>query len=585
MPLDALTLRALTAELSPRIVGSKIDRVQQPARDVILLSLRGRGENLRLVLSAAVGSARLHITETRYENPQTPPMFCMLLRKHLQGGKITGLTQLPGERVVVLAMQCYDELGFSVEKRLVLEMIGRATNLILLQEDGLIVDCLRRVDAGMNPRRQVLPGLVYRTPPQQDKLDFFAVDDGERRARWASASEDAAADDWLLRTFSGLSPLLARELCYRTFGDTAPRVGALAPEQRDAFPAAMEALCDVARAGEFTPWMVTEAGRPRDFSCIPIHQYGPEAGEAMADFSTLLDAFYARREKQENMRRRAQSLTKTVRTARDRTARKLALQEAELKKTALRDEKRKFGDLITANLYRMERGASVLRTEDYYTEGCPEIEIPLDALKTPQQNAAAYYKEYTKAKTAEKYLSALIAAGRADLDYLNSVLDALSRAEGEADLSELRRELVETGYIKTQKGAKKEREKASKPLHFRSSAGLEIWVGCSNIQNDALTTRQARRTDLWLHAQKIHGSHVIVCAQGQEVDAATLEEAASLAALYSQAGDGAKIPVDYTQVRNVKKPAGARPGQVIYTDQRTILAAGDEELARKLRVD
>ena len=571
MPLDAVCLAALTRELRGRIIGMRIDKVQQPERDLLLLSLRGMGSSARLLICAGVGNARLHLTSESFEQPAQPPMFCMLLRKHLVGARIVDVVQPAFERLVHFELDALDELGAPIKRRLTAELMGRNSNLILSDESGRIIDCLRRVDAEMSEKRQVLPGLLYRLPPRQDRPCFFDCTPEERRARWNAAPPEQTADQWLLDTFSGLSPLICRELCHRAFGESAPRVGAL-PEP-DKLPLAMEALAESVAAGEYTPCLLLEADRPRDFSFMPIRQYGAAMRlELFESFSALLEAYYGRRDRAERMKRRSQALTKTVRTARDRLARKLAGQREELRKTEGREVYRRQGDLITAHLWKLKKGDSSLTCEDYFQADCPEISIPLDPLKTPQQNAAKCYKEYNRLKAAEAHLTEQVDKGEKELAYLDSVLDELSRAEGEKELAEIRRELTGTGYLRVQKSGKRERPAEARPMRFVSSTGLEILVGRNNTQNDRLTLRDARRTDVWLHTQKIHGSHVIIRCGGEEPDEQTLTEAACLAVWYSQARGSGKVPVDYTQARFVKKPSGALPGMVIYTDYRTRIA-------------
>ena len=574
MPLDSITLRALAAELRQRAAGARIDKVQQPGRDTVLLSVRGPGGAGRLLLCGGVGTARVHFTEASFENPAQPPMFCMLLRKHLTGARIAAIDQPEGERVLCLTLDAYDEMGVPVTKKLVAEMIGRATNLILVDGEGRIIDCLRRVDLEMNAARQVLPGLLYRPPQKPEKPDFFALSPAERRERLHEGeSRSREPDKLLLDSFSGLSPLVCRELVYRSGGEP------------DRLCAATDALADSVQAGEFTPWMLLQDGRPKDFSFMPIRQYGDAmTGEAFPDFSALLDAFYTRRGQAEEMGRRTQALRKTVKNALGRAQRKLALREEELARTGRREQKRRWGDLITANLYRApKRGAEQMTVEDYYADGCPSVTIPLDPLKTPQQNAAAYYKEYTKAKTAEKYLTGLMEENRRDIAYLGSVLDELDRATGEQDIAAVRAELTATGYLREKRGGKKERFREAAPLRYRSSGGYEILVGRSNAQNDQLTTRTAQRGDLWFHTQKVHGSHVILRCAGEEPDGESIREAAALAATHSQAAQGGKVPVDYTRVKYVRKPGGALPGMVIYTNQTTLFAEADAALAERLR--
>ena len=571
MPLDSVCVSALASELRAQIVGGKIDKVQQPERDTVLLSIRSPFGNVRLALCGGVGNARVHLTDAKYENPAQPPMFCMLLRKHLVGARISALLQPERERIIIFELDGYDEMGISVKKQLVVEMIGRGTNISLVNGDGIIIDCLRRVDAEMSAIRQVLPGLIYRLPISQTKPDFFAATSEERRALWEAYDGQKTPEKWLLETFSCLSPLVCREIVHRCYGDT------------DCLPEAMDALAETVEKGEFVPYMLLAEGKPKDFSFIRINQYGADmSGECFSGFSALLDAFYTRRSQAEDLHRRTQSLRKTVKNARDRVARKLELQRTELEKTAQRDEKRRWADLITANLYRAKGGNS-LTVEDFYEEDYPSVTIPLDPLKTPQQNAAAYYKEYTKAKTAERYLTELIAQNSRDEEYLSSVIDEIDRVKSESDIADIRRELTETGYLRPQKNQAKQKLKETAPLSYVSSGGYEILVGRSNTQNDRLTLKIAHKGDIWLHTQKIHGSHVIIRCAGEDVDDATLTEAASLAALQSQASEGGKVSVDYTRVKFVKKPQGSLPGMVIYTDYSTIIAEADEALAEKLK--
>ena len=572
MPLDAITVTALRRELWEKLEGAKIDKVQQPERDMLILSLRGKTGNFRLLLAAGVGNARVHITRESMENPAEPPMFCMLLRKHLVGARIAALEQPDHERMLVFHLDTRDEMGDLSLKQLVVEMIGRSSNIILLGSDGRIMDCMRRMDFAGDSLRRLLPGMIYRLPPKQDKTDFFSSDADLRRQLTDRADRTVPPEKWLLDSFSGLSPLVCRELSYRCGGSY------------DTLPQQLDALQDAVAAGEFTPWLISEDGKPRDFSFMPIRQYGETVkGESFESFSQLLDAFYARRDRAERQRRRSHELSRSVKTLRDRLARKLAGQREELRRTEGREEIRKNAELITANMYRLKKGDRELLCEDYYEPDCPTVKIPLDALKTPQQNAAAMYKEYNKLKAAEEHLTVLIAQGEKQMDYLNSVLEELSRAETEKDVSDIRRELVETGYIKKQKGAKPEKIKAQAPMRFVSDDGLEILIGRSNTQNDELTTKTARRTDYWLHTQKVHGSHVIIRCDGLEPPERSIEQAASLAAYYSQGRDGGKVPVDYTMVRFVRKPSGALPGMVIYTDYKTILAQADEALVLRLK--
>ena len=574
MPLDAVCLQAVVAELAPQITGSRIEKIQQPARDQVVLLLRG---NRRLLLSAGGGQPRLHLTELPRGNPAQPPMFCMLLRKYLSGGIIESIQQAPLERVVALTVSAADELGERSQFSLILEAVARRANLILADKDGHIIDCLRRIDFEMNPDRQVLPGLFYHLPTPPDKVSPFTVTEEEFAALAAAAGEGAPADQWLVRTVNGLSPLVARELTFRACGSTdAPVTGHTA-----ALWSAFAAWRDTVNEKHFTPAMLKRSGVPMDFTYLHVGQYGGAAEEeTYTSFSRLLDDFYEKREQDERVKQKGQDLVKTASNGAARLRRKIAAQEQELAESKNRDKWRVYGELITANLYRMERGMSRLTAQNYYDPDCADVDIPLDVRLSPQENAAKYFKKYTKAKTAEKYITAQLEKARVELTYLESVLQELTLAESEQDFNDIRAELTDGGYLRAK--GRKQPQRPSKPREFRSTAGLRILVGRNNRQNDRLTGKDAEKWDIWLHTQRIHGSHVILCTGGAQPDEQSLLEAASLAAYFSQAQDGTKVPVDYAPVKFVKKPAGSPPGFVNYTNYKTILADPSEELVKRL---
>ena len=559
MPLDALCLSGVVHELQNALSGAKIDKIYQPGRDEVVLALRAPAGNVKLLLSANPSHPRAHLTQISRENPDKPPMFCMLLRKHLSGARLLELVQPP---------------------------MGRHSNLILLDGEGRIMDCLRRVDSDMSARRQVLPGLFYRLPPAQEKLDPSSLDRAALESALAAAPEESQADKWLLDTFGGLSPLICRELAFRAGGATDARLHQMGEGGRSRLLDELEGLLRSVQENSFTPVMLEKEGHPSDFTFQPISQYGPAVScVPFPSFSALLDRFYEQRENQERVRQRGQDLIRSVTNARDRAARKIGLQEQELAATRDRERLRQFGDIITSNLHAMEKGMSRLTAADFYDPECPQIHIPLDPLLTPQQNAAKYYKEYNKAKTAESILTLQLEKGRRDLDYLNSVLEAIALAEGERDLQEIRQELTDTGYLRRPSKARDRGKRvASKPMEFHSSSGLRISVGKNNTQHDLLTTKQAFKSDLWFHTQKIHGSHVILWTEGGQPDLTSIQEAAQLAAWFSQGRESGKVAVDYTPVKYVKKPGGARPGMVVYTTYETAYVAPDGELARRLRV-
>ena len=577
MPLDAICLQGVVGELAPQLTGSRIEKIQQPARDQIILLLRG---SRRLFLNAGANQPRIHLTEQLRDNPSQPPMFCMLLRKHLSGGIIESIRQEPLERVVTLTVLSSDEMGERSRFTLVWEGMPRRANLILCDRDGRIIDCLRRVDLEAEQDRQVLPGLFYRLPTRQDKRSPLSVTEEEFAALLERAAPDAPLDGWLLDTFTAISPLVARELTVRACGST------------DAPASQGNALWDVfsrwqkdVNENTFTPTLIKRNGSLADFTYGPVTQYGTYAETEIYDsFSHLLDDFYEKREQAERVKQKGRDLLKTATTARDRVRRKLAAQEKELAACLDRDHLRICGELITANLYRMERGQSRLTAQNYYDENCAYMDIPLDVRLSPQENAARYFKQYAKAKTAEKYLTAQLQKGGEELQYLESVLQELAQAESEQDFNDIRTELTDGGYLRGRGKKQLGFQRASKPREFRSSAGLRILVGRNNRQNDRLTTKDADKRDIWLHTQKIHGSHVILCTGGTEPDEQSLMEAASLAAYFSQAQGSTKVPVDYTPVKFVKKPAGAKPGMVVYATYQTMLADPDEELVKRLSV-
>lgn len=576
MPLDAICLQAVVQELKPLLIGQRIDKVQMPTRDQAVLTLRAG----RLLLNAGAGAPRLQMTALARENPAEPPMFCMLLRKHLVGARVADITQPPLERLVRLELDSADDFGRPGHRTLVLEAMGRRSNLILLDEEGRVIDCLRRVDAEMSAARQVLPGLFYMPPASQGRLPVTEETEAGFREKLAAAAPERTIDAFLLDSYFGVSPLIARELSFLAAGETDGRLFGLGPEGERRLWNELERLTADIRENRFTPVGLKRNGEPLDFSYRPIHQYGTAAEQVVYDsFSALMDDFYAQRERAERLRQRGADLTRAATTARDRLRRKLAAQEKEYAQTQERDQLRLYGELITANLYRMERGQRVLEAENYYDPAGGTVSVPLDPLLTPQQNAAKYYKRYNKAKTAEKYLREQMDIARRDLEYLESVLEELERAESDQDFSDIREELRQAGFLRKQ--GKKQISRPAKPLEFRTSAGLRVLVGRSNRQNDRLT-HDADRRDLWLHTQKIHGAHVILCTGGREADETSVREAAGLAAWYSQGKRSANVPVDCTAVKNVKKPAGARPGMVTYTNFRTLYVTPEEAEVRRL---
>ena len=577
MPLDAVCLQAVLQELRPVLTGLRVEKINQPARDQLVLQFRF---GHRLLLSAGGGASRIQLTKAARDNPAEPPMFCMLLRKHLTGGRVMAIHQPPMERLAELELDITDDFGRQGRRWLVLEAMGRSSNIILLDEERRIIDCLRRVDGDLTEGRRVLPGLFYEYPPSQGKRPFpEAV--AELSALLAAANPEKRLDEFLMDTCSGISPLLAREIACRSCGSSDKRIFELSAAEEAAFFEEAQHLADRIADGDFVPTGLYRDGKFTDYACVPVIQYGVAMEtKAHESFSSMLDAFYEERERSDRIRQRGQDLVRTATAARDRLRRKLGQLEKDYAETQNRDQLRIYGDLITANLWRMERGPASFTTENYYEENKP-VTIQLDPLLTPQQNAAKYYKRYAKAKAAESHLREQISIAERDAAYLDAVLEEIARAETEQDFLDIRAELKETGFLRIKGKEKKEPKRTVKPREYRTTGGFRVLVGRNNRQNDQLT-RGADYRDLWLHTQKIHGSHVILCTGGATVPDKDLLEAAMLAAYHSQARESGNVPVDYTPVKNVKKPGGARPGMVIYTTYRTVYVTPDADAVNAL---
>ena len=559
MAFDALFLSAVLEELRQKALGARVEKIHQPGRDSVLMLLRCEGGREKLLFAPNPAAPRLHLTTASPENPPEPPMFCMLLRKHLSGARLADITQPAMERCATFWFDCTDEMGFPVQKRLVAELMGRTCNLYLLGADGRIIDCLRRIGLDETSKRPALPGLMYQEPEAVAKIhpleaDFAAI--------LAGNGADVLADR-LMDTLGGLSPLVCREAALFAAGDTDARMD-------DLDSAAVEKLqlFFAEHIKHPAPYLYTAPdGTPKQFAFCPIRQYG--GGERMESFTQLLDGFYTLRDRKDAMRQKSQAVRKTVNNLLQRVRRKLAIQEKELEATYDRERTRQLGDIVTANIHRISRGQSVLQAEDFYDENMSVIDIPLNVTLSPQQNAAKFYKDYTRMKNAEKELTHQIELGEQEENYLRSVLEELERADTEQELEEIRRELQDGGYLKAE-GKKRIQKAKLQPMRFESTDGYPIYVGRNNRQNEELTFKLARKDDIWLHATKVHGSHVIISCGGTKPPDDTITQAAQLAAHYSESKGGQNLPVDVTPVKQVKKIPGAKPGMVIYHTYNTI---------------
>jgi len=565
MAFDAFFLSAVLDEIRQKATGARVEKIHQPSRDTVVVHLRCEGGREKLLFAPNPAAPRLHLTTANPENPAEPPMFCMLLRKHLMGARICKITQPDMERAATFVFDCTDEMGYPVQKRLVAELMGRTCNLYLLDPEGRIIDCLRRIGLDETSKRPALPGLKYQEPDAVAKANPLHLQKEDYVNLLTQSGSDILSDR-LMDVLGGLSPLVCREAALFAAGSTDARVDSL----------------DINDAGEKlylffrehlthpAPWFYAAPdGTPKQFTFCPIREYG---GCRQAEtFTSLLDSYYILKDRKDALRQKSQALRKTVSNLCQRTQRKLAIQEKELSATYDRERLRQLGDIVTANIHRIIKGQTILQAEDFYDEEMKMIDIPISPILSPQQNASKFYKDYTRMKNAEKELTRQIELGQIELQYLQSVLDELNRAQTEQEIEEIRQELHAGGYVRLDGAKKRMRHGKLQPMRFESTNGYPIYVGRNNQQNDELTFKLARKDDIWLHAQKVHGSHVIISCGGTKPPDDTITQAAQLAAHYSESTGGQNIPVDVTPVKQVKKLSGAKPGMVIYHTYRTVI--------------
>lgn len=583
MALDGAFLCAVKNELLT-LVGGRVEKIHQPSREEIIITIRTRSGSRKIFISANAGSARVHITENSVDNPQTPPMFCMLLRKHLGSGKLISVRQDGLERIIFLDFECVNELGDVVTIILACEIMGRCSNLIIIDQEGKIIDSIKRVDEEMSRERMVLPGMRYTMPPRSSRLNFLTCEPEQitECIRSAGAVELSKA---LVRSFEGISPLLAREWTFFAGRGAHLEADSMLQDNLDRLLYIIKKTRNQLLSGECCFTAVSDRdGNLKEFSFIRLSQFGTLMyTKELPSAHELLDYFYSERDRSARTKQRANDLFKFLVNLSERTSRRLAVQREELSACADRDRFRLWGDLISANMYRISKGDSSAVLENFYEEGSPAVEIKLDVRKTPSQNAQHYYSEYKKAVTAEQKLTEQITRGEEELQYIDSVFDALTRAASENDIIQLRLELHEQGYIKSA-GKKGKPPKALPPLEYKSSDGFTILVGRNNRQNDQLSLKFAEKSDMWLHTQAITGSHVLILTDGAVPPDRTIEEAAIIAAVNSSGRASNLVPVDYCLARYVKKPSGAKPGKVIFTNYTTAFVRPDTELEQRLRV-
>lgn len=596
MALDGLFLHCIAQELKNTVLGAKVDKVYQPSSEELVLTLRSRDLGAqKLLLSARANSPRVQLTKAMFENPATPPMLCMLLRKRLGGATVTGIRQAGFDRILFLDFSATNEMGDKENLTLAVEIMAQYSNVILIGPEEKIIDALKRVDLTRSSKRLILPGLAYELPPQQDKLSLpeSSVEDLVTRIRSFGHKTLSSA---VLSSVQGVSPVLAREIAYRAIGDD-KHLSEMTEEDFVDLEYPLLELKKEIEASEHTFCVVRdETDRPFEFSFWDLTQYGPSIPmDHYETVSELLDDYYAKRDSMERIAHKASDLRRFLNNATERIARKVEVQKGELAQSVDREKLRVYAELINANLYRLEKGVLYYDLENYYDEN-KILRVPADPALSPAQNSQKYYKAYRKTYTAEKKLTEQIEQGAEELAYLETVKDALSRAETERDIGEIRRELIAGGYLKDKTPVKKgkgrrdgKNARAAKqppalpPIEYETTDGYRVRVGRNNLQNDKLSMKSSGKLDMWLHTKDFPGSHVIIEAKDGEVSDKAIEEAAIIAAVNSTAKTGDKVPVDYTLVKNLKKPTGARPGKVIFHTNWTIYVTPDEAFAERLR--
>ena len=583
MAFDGITVSAIKAEIEDKILGGRIDKVYQPEKDEIILGIRSMGQAYKLLLTSNASNPKFHFTQTNPSNPMTPPLFCMVMRKHLQSGKIIKIEQPDFDRILNIYVESLNELGDYSVKKLVLEIMGRHSNIILTDENNTILDCIKHIGHDTSSVREVLPGREYTLPPSQGQINTLELDNNNFNEVLEN-NPSFEIQSVIYKNYTGISPIAASEICYRANVNGSTPVEALTDIQKEIVFNKFAELVEDIKANRFYPERKKKKkGKTIDFSPIEMTQFNGLEIKKYTSISELIESFYANRDFAYRIGQKTQDLRKLITQNIERCIRKKDIQMQTLRSIKNRDELRLKGELLTANIYSIKKGMTTVELPNYYSENQELVAIELDSNKTPSENAQKYYKAYNKAKRTFEALKDQIKSNDEELAYLESVLTSVNNCTDEQDVKEIRRELREEGYVKKVKNQKDKSKKHSVPLHFISQDGFDIYVGKNNIQNDELTLKFARPRDIWMHTKNIPGSHVIIVANGQTIPDTTLNEGAMLSAFYSKAKNSSKVPVDYTEKKNVKKPNGSKPGFVIYETNKTAYITTSEEEIKKIR--
>ena len=586
MSLDGIVLNNICLELKNTLIDCKVDKVYQPEKDEIHLNIRTRGANLRLLISASSNNPRVYFTEFTKDNPQNPPMFCMLLRKHIQGGRIIDVEQISLERILKISIESMNELGDMTVKELIIEIMGKHSNIILLDRASeKIIDSIKRVPISISSVRQLLPGLIYTAPPSQDKAYPVNIEKDDF-LKLLNNSDEMFVYKFLYQHFIGLSPLISKEICLLSNIDNFLKLSDLSERDKEDLFAKFKEVYIHVKSGVYMPTLIKDESDYNivAFSSVDLKQFPGLPKVHFESISKLLDYYYLTRDKLDRIKQRSNDLKKSITIKLDRALNKLAKQEREILDAEARDKFKVYGELITANIYQLEKGQEEVELDNFYTANYEKVKVTLNKNLTPSENAQKYFKKYNKLKTAYAVVSKELIKTKEEVNYLEHILLALETSTEVEELDEIREELIKEGYFKrsNKKGCKKQIKTTSEPHHYKSSDGFDIYVGKNNKQNDYLTLRFASKEDIWLHTKVIPGSHVIIKSEGREVPENTILEAAYLSGFYSKGKMSSNVPIDYTERKNVRKPNGAKPGMVIYDTNNTIYITPSVENIAKI---
>ncbi|MBQ7580804.1 MAG: NFACT family protein [Clostridia bacterium] len=583
MALDGVFLKCLKNEIKNEAVSCRVEKIHQPSREEVVIVLRGRNGQKKLLLSARANSPRINFTQRSPENPKVPPMLCMLLRKHLQNAVLSDVRQHETDRILFLDFDATNEIGDAVKLTLCIEIMAQHSNVILIDENGTIIDALKRVDFSKSSVRQVLPGMQYRIAVTQNKFDIQTTD-ADFLAQKIFEKEDKNLSGAIMSVVQGLSPVSARQIAFNCENDDR-KCFEYDEKAKEKVARTIRKIQDDMRENNLGAFVYyDDENRPKDFCFLPLTQYeGLGRCEKAEGFSALLEDFYYEKDRLERMKQRSSDLYKFLQNTLARIAKKINLQRSDLEKCADKEKLKIYAELINAYQFELKKGSSFYEVADYYDNN-KTVRIPVDPALSPSENSQRYYKEYKKSKTAETMLQKLIEENERELEYIETVIDELTRSETQAEIDDISAELSQNGYGKKRNADKfKKQKKAPELSEYVTSDGFTVLVGKNNVQNDYLTFKRAAKNDMWLHTKEIPGSHVVIVSDNREISDKAIEEASVIAAYHSKARQSYQVQVDYTFVRELKKPVGAKPGKVIYHKYYTITANPDLNLVNKLK--